>query len=69
MLGKGKVPKVFVAMKNVKNYLDLGAEVTWETMKKNKAIRSSGTPMPGPICRRTLLHWRRYRHLDIPQST
>jgi len=55
VLSKGKVPEVFVAMKNVKNYLDIGAEVTWETMNKNKAIRSSGTPMSGPICRRNLL--------------
>ena len=57
MLSKGKVPEVFVAMKNVKNYLDIGAEVTWETMNKNKAVRPSGTSTPGPLCRGNL-QWR-----------
>lgn len=44
MPGKGKVPKLSVAMKNVKKYLDKGTKAPWETMNKNRAFRSSGNP-------------------------
>ena len=66
--GKGKVPKLSLAMTNVKSYLDKCAEVPWETMKK-KAFISSGTPMAGPLCRGNLLCWRRHRHPNIPHIT
>lgn len=40
MPGKGKVPKLSMAMKNVKKYLDKGTRA----MNKNRAFRSSGNP-------------------------
>ena len=67
VLGKGKVPKLSVVMKNVKNYLDKSAEFPWKLWIKIRQSDHQAHPCQALYAEETSNGG--HRHPNIPRST